>query len=270
MTQARQNLLVIFLFCLSCSTEAYAAPNKFNSQLAASLMNFNYGEYNDNDNLIDKEYGLLPGVAFSLNYQFKDLQLSGEGSLYANDVTYDGQTQSGTPVQSRTDTFISDFSVRLAQLFDGQKLMPDSVYFGMGYRYWNRNIRDTSTSSGTPVSGVREVYRLPYIQLGSCWNIAKLGRTDWSLDIRLHRTVSAEMDVHIYEGTTLNLGERWGGRASLMIAGIFDKESNYYVEQFLELWQIGKSNPKYNSGAGYIYEPRSTTINLGVNLGVQW
>jgi hypothetical protein len=78
------------------------------------------------------------------------------------------------------------------------------------------------------------------------------------------------MSVELYEGTTLNLGERFGGRASVTVDYISPNGRTFYVEPFYEYWQFGKSDIEFNSGLGNILEPRSTTKNLGVNIGMHW
>lgn len=269
MTRSHKILLTIFLFCVSY-TGAHASSVENETRLAFSFMNFSYKEFDDDDDLLNREDGLLPGVSLSIVKPVRRLLMTGELSFYVNDIQYDGQTQSGTPVESRTDTFIYDFSLSITHIFEGKSLLPERLYYGMGYRHWDRDIRDTETATGIPVMGLHEVYRLPYVLVGSRWDIITSENFSGSLELRVHHTVGAEMFVNLYEGTTLDLGERFGGRASLIFASQVNKGKNYYIEPFYEFWQIGKSDIEYNSGLGYILEPRSTTNNVGLNIGMHW
>lgn len=269
MTQSHKYLLVIFLFC-AFSTAAHALPVKNETHLALSLMDFGYKEFDDDDDLLNREDGLLPGISLSIVKPVRRLLMTGELSFYVNDVLYQGQTQSGIPVDSRTDTFIYDFSLSITHILVGKSLLPERIYYGIGYRHWDRNIRDTETDAGIPVMGIHEVYRLPYVLLGSRWNFVRSDNFSGSFNFRITHTVASEMFVNLYEGTTLDLGEKFGGRASIMFTSISSMRKNYFVEPFYEFWQIGKSDTEYNSGVGYIYEPRSTTNNLGINIGMQW
>ena len=262
-------IVAILLFYAS-SVVAQVSPSKNDTWLSLSFMNFSYKEFDDDDDLLNREDGLLPGISLSIDNQVRKILMTGELSFYVNDVLYQGQTQSGIPVDSRTDTFIYDFSLSITHLLTGKSLLPERIYYGIGYRHWDRNIRDTETDTGIPVMGIHEVYRLPYVLLGSRWNFARSDNFSGSLNLRITHTVASEMFVNLFEGTTLDLGEKLGGRASLIFTIPSGNRKNYYIEPFYDFWQIGKSDPEYNSGVGNIYEPRSTTNNMGVNIGAQW
>ena len=78
------------------------------------------------------------------------------------------------------------------------------------------------------------------------------------------------MTVDLYDGATLDLGEKTGYRFSAKFISKSGATENLYIEPFYEFWEIGKSNIEYLSGVGYIYEPKSITNNLGLNVGIQW
>ena len=240
------------------------------NSLSISFMNFSYKEVNDSNDFLDREDGLLPGIIFRWDRPAGSLQMTGEISLYKDGVTYDGQTQSGTPVSSKTDTYITDISLTFAQLLKDKNLTLQSLYFGLGYRYWDRDIRNTRTGSGVPVLGLHEIYVLPYIMLGTRWNLVRSKNVDSFINLRLTQTVNPQMFVDLYDGVTLDLGAKFGYRLSTIIASKSGNTNNFYMEPFYEFWEIGKSNTKYLSGVGYIYEPKSITNNLGLNIGFQW
>jgi hypothetical protein len=267
----RNSLLAVFLIGVFCA-ETQAAPFSNNTRLALSFMDFSYKEFDDDDELLNREAGLLPGLTISMDAPASRWPLTTELSLYARDVLYDGQTQPpfSIPVESRTDEFIVDFSLKLTHLFNGKSLLPEQLYYGVGYRYWRRDIRDTKTAMGVPVSGLLELYKIPYVLLGSRWDLARSNNIGWTLDLRLTHTFLSEMTVELFEGTTLDLGERFGGRASITVDYLSPNGRNFYVEPFYEYWQFGKSDIANNSGLGPILEPRSTTNNLGINIGMLW
>lgn len=84
------------------------------------------------------------------------------GRLYTGEVDYDGQTRSGTPVESDSDydgiRIALDFAHPLAA--DGGA-SPVSVRFGLGLDWWSRSLQDTASTSG-----YSEDYRIPYLDLG--------------------------------------------------------------------------------------------------------
>lgn len=261
---------IVFLLCCVFSTVTYASSSNTDTRLSLSFMNFDYRELDDNDEQLNREHGPLPGFSLNMDNRVLGVLMTGEFSLYVSDVQYDGQTQSGIPVESRTDTFIYDFSLSITHILSGRSLLPERIYYGMGYRHWDRNIRDTETDTGVPVMGLHEVYRLPYVLLGSRWNLFNTESVNGSINLRVIHTVASEMFVNLFEGTTLDLGEKFGGRASIVFTSASNRRKNYFIETFYELWQIGKSDTEFNSGLGYIYEPRSTTNNIGINIGLEW
>ena len=265
-----RNSLLVMLVPAFLYTSVQAAPYSNNTRIALSLMDFGYQEFDDNNASLNREDGYLPGLTLSVDAPASRWSLTTELSLYAKDVLYDGQTQSGTPIQSRTDETIVDVSLMLSKELVDKSLSPEQLYYGLGYRHWRRNIRDTRTAAGTPVSGLLEIYRIPYVLLGSRWDMARSNNTKWTLDLRLTHTFLSEMSVELYEGTTLDLGERVGGRVSITVDYLSPKGRTFYVEPFYEYWQLGKSGIEFNSGLGNILEPRSTTKNLGLNIGMHW
>ena len=265
----RKSLLAVLVVGIFY-TSAQAASYSNNTRIAFSLMDFGYKEFDDNDEILNREDGYLPGFTLSIDAPNSSWPLTTEISLYARDVLYDGQTQTGTPIPSRTDEIIFDLSLMLSKKLVGRNLSPEQLYYGIGYRYWRRDIRDTRTAAGIPVSGVLEIYQIPYVLLGSRWDVARSERINWSLDLRLTHTVLSKMTVKLFEETTLDLGERFGGRFSITAEYLSNNAKNFYIEPFYEYWQFGKSDIRFNSGLGNIFEPRSTTNNLGVNIGIRW
>jgi hypothetical protein len=150
------SLLVVFLLGVLC-TATQAAPYSNNTRIALSLMDFGYKEFDDNDVILNREDGYLPGFTLSVDAPISRWSLTTELSLYAKDVLYDGQTQSGIPLQSRTDETIFDVSLMLSKELAGKSLSPEQLYYGLGYRHWRRDIRDTRTAAGAPVSGLLEI-----------------------------------------------------------------------------------------------------------------
>jgi len=194
-----RNSLLAALVSVIFYTSSQAAPYSNNTRIALSLMDFGYQEFDDNNALLNREDGYLPGLTLSVDAPASRWSLTTELSLYAKDVLYDGQTQSGTPVQSRTDETIFDISLMLSKELGGKSLSPEQLYYGLGYRHWRRDIRDTRTTGGVPISGLLEIYQIPYVILGSRWDMARSNNTKWTLDLRLTHTFLSNMTVELFE-----------------------------------------------------------------------
>jgi len=96
------------------------------------------------------------------------LLLDYEGRIYGNDVGYDGQTQSGVPLNSKTGYF-----GMLAEIKPHIRTRPArlkgnylDITSALGVDYWIRVLRDGTDQSGSPVSGYREEYLIMYVRLG--------------------------------------------------------------------------------------------------------
>lgn len=91
------------------------------------------------------------------------------GRAYYGDVVYDGQTQPPASLQARGHSRYLGGLVQLTlgyrfvNVFDGFSL--DLLASG-GMNRWQRTIHNVSTTTGAPVNGSTEKYRIGYVRLG--------------------------------------------------------------------------------------------------------
>jgi len=273
------------IFCTACSMMAAVicahAEDRFvhwQSNIEFSALRFDYREYDDAGKLLDRENGTLPGVVLGLARIEGNWSLNGRFSWHNGNVLYDGQTNTGVPVRSRTDENIMNTSVslerRIGASTDAWQL---AFYGGVGYRFWARDIRATSTSSGQPVDGLSEIYRWRYFFLGGKTLLYRTGMCDWRLDLQLFRPIEPTIEVDYRgrnENFTLDLGARTGWRLALPWEYRLNQRAHLKIEPYMEGWELGRSPTQtlVSNGvpAGTVYEPRSGTRNVGVNLGVRY
>jgi len=280
----RRLFLVIFpIFLVGAMTgHALAATDeeaqpaiRWNGQAELSWTDFNYREYNDGS-LLDQERGGLPGVVFALTAEMGHWALGGRFSWHAGDVLYDGQTNTGIPIATHTEESILDTSVRIDRSFGPVDDPALTLYGGFGYRYWGRDIRPTYTGSGQPVDGLYEIYRWKYFLVGGKTAIYRTGRSRWSLDARVMRPYRPTIEVDQqgrYDTVILDLDERTGWRVALPWEYRLSARTHWVIEPYMEAWDIGLSSsaPLTQNGVQVdnktLYEPRSTTRNLGIAMG---
>jgi hypothetical protein len=191
-------------------------------------------------------------------------------SFIDGDVRYDGQTQSGQPVRTRTDERIIDGALTAGGAFRAGERLRLRLYGGMGYREWHRDIHSTGTASG-----LDETYAWWYALAGGTALYRQTRSTEWGVDARLLRPLDPELRINFpgdLDTARLDLGARTGYRVALAWRRDLSERFRVEVTPYYEYWSLGRSGtvPLERNGTaiGNLYEPRSETRNVGVAVNV--
>lgn len=243
--------------------------------LGSDLQRFDYSEYSDQGELLDRENGFLPGVLLGVGRDQGPWQIAGQVSLHTGGVTYTGQTNGGVPITTTTEQQISNVELRAGYQFRQTQQVRQILYFGAANHFWRRNIQPTSTSSGMPVRGLLETYRWWQAFLGIKMLSNKTSSFDWGLDVRLTRIIAPRIEIDysgLYDNPQLKLGEHWGGRVALPMTYSMTSSTALVLEPYLEKYKLGRSSsaPLTRQGVimGTVFEPDSSSSNYGVVLGI--
>ena len=244
-------------------------------------MNFDYTEFDTDNSWLDDEKGALPGVLLGSVLHWPNAYISLALNYHFGDVTYRGQTQSvnpdlsGLPINSRSDTDIFDTTV-----IAGYQFSTLTAYGGVGYYFWRRNIRPTTTDSGLSVAGILEFYSWTYALIGLNTPLVKNDEYQLDLDIRVTRMLRANMEADFqgfggYDNAMLNLGEDWGLRLAFPWRFRSSGQSTITVEPYYTTWNLKRSAVTELSrggvGAGSgVVEPRSETRNFGILVYIRF
>ncbi len=244
-------------------------------EIGASVLNFGYKEFSESGKLLDREYANIPGTMFRLSHSRKPFLFAGEVSYYGGDVVYDGQTNTGVPITTRTGEKILDMAARAEYWQATPGGFNYALYAGAGYRRWERDIRPTRTAAGAPVSGLFETYQWWFGLLGAKFTLFESPQARWLWDARVVRPVNPSITVDSpgqYDKVRLGLGERWGWRLALPWRYGMSQTASLTVEPFVESFELGRSAtvPLTDNGTpvGTIDEPRSETRNYGLAISV--
>jgi len=251
-----------------------AAANGPDLFLGADLTNFNYREFDTNGREVDRERGVLPGVRITARTSEDRLFARIDGTYHAGTVNYDGETQSGTPVTTDTDTRLLTIAADVGHWF-GPAPYTWGAYLHLARRNWDRDIQ-----SRPGVGGIYEEYRWSELGLGvrHVWEPPTGSTWHQELTGTLLRATSGTIFVRLsdvdpgYDDTTLNLGDRTGFR--LRYTASHDMgERTLRIEPYLEYWEFGRSNTEIitanGSNTAYtVTEPRSESTRIGVAVGL--
>ena len=264
----------ISLILLITATPLYAQWVETNQQsdmyVGASLLDFTYKEFDDDNVLLDREDGLIPGFIMGYKQKGNNLITDVFFSYHATDIQYDGQTQSGVPVTTRSDADIYEFQAKIASEFRTRGNYQYEMYGGVGYRFWQRNIRSTAAATG-----IFEEYDWTYLMLGAKFPLMKTSGSSLDFDIQYTRMIQANIFVQLSslgaDDVNLALGKENGYRFSLPWRMQAQSSSVWVIEPYYESWEIGKSEIKPITVGGIptgfvVWEPRSETGNSGVNI----
>ena len=241
-------------------------PLALNSVIASSLevtptlYFFNYQEFDQNDVLLDKEQGVLPGIKLSYADATERDTLKFNASLYGGRVDYDGQTQSGIPHQTETDEQLIKLGI---SYFQHRVIHYPGLFFaGLHYWYWDRDIL---TRNG--VQGLHELYSWYETELG----LKFISESSYWLELSAMYNFKPKMELFLPSGDVafklkskpgyrIRAGKTWANNASMTTT----------ISLFTEYWEFGHSEPvfiaDFYGSPATLFEPDSETLNSGLEF----
>ena len=271
-SRVRHTLSISLLWWLPLSSCVAGQPDGAelaSAWLSASALDFDFKEFDAGGTRLNHEHGSLPGVAAGMKLSGDTAFAEAQVSYYSGAVRYDGQTQSGLPVTTRTDEGIFDGSalagvhVRLPNGFGS------AVFAGAGYRHWNRGIRSTQSAAG-----LSEIYDWWYALVGVNGSYRASKRMRWTADLRLARPLNPSIRVkfgNALDDKTLKLGEKTGYRLALAWHYSLTGRAGLEISPFYEQWKLGRSATRNltqnGTPLGTLYEPRSEAKSRGLRIG---
>lgn len=255
-----------------CWASGSGGPDLLTGELGISVMDFKFTEFDTEGNRLNREQGTLPGLVAGLSTRQEKNFWDARIVYFADDVQHDGQTQSGSPVSTRTDQALMDGRFRVGQVFSVKERFSYRLYGGVGYRHWERNIR-----SIPGVTGLLEDYDWWYALAGVGGSYQTGQRSQWAIDLQLTRPLNARLKVDLtsdFDKKELDLRERTGARLSLDWTYALTKLRSIRSTVYAEWWDLDRSDtePLFRNRvyAGTIAEPESETRSVGVSFSLVW
>jgi hypothetical protein len=213
-------------------------------------------EFLDDGSQALKENGMLFGIGFAFYHEFRNhLTIKPSIEIFGGSTDYDGHTQSGIPAT----TTVGYSGLKLG-VDGGYRFRPSESVFlepfgGIGIRFWTRDIKDGTTSTGSPTSGYKEDWTTVMARLGLRMDVSMFF-FEAAVRYPIYNENTVETDLTLYPGKQPS----YFGEAGVK-AGKF-KGSVYY-----ETLSFSRSDSVYAGSGIYAYQPKSTATMVGIRLG---
>lgn len=257
--------MFLTLFSTPIQAESYL-------QFGGLQKGFHYKEYSVTGTLIDREDGNIPGISAELARDWGAFSGIFNAGLADGRVTYDGRTQGGIPLITRTKEQILDLSAIISWSSGVQANNNPRLLAGLGHRKWVRDIQATATTDR-----LYERYQWSYWLVGLNFRTWKNNKWEIGFDGRFLRPIKPSIYVEYpgYDSVTIALGAENSLRVSVPITYQLSAKELILIEGYYQTWNLSRSSSKllYSGGmptSGSIAEPDSITEIYGVQLSLRF
>ena len=256
------------MFLLCYSYQSLATNTGFSGDIGFSVMNFNYEEFKENGQLFNREDGIVPGIKIGMQKNFKQNFILTTFSYHLNDVNYQGETQAGKQIKTRTDEKIYNLAFQFGHQFKKTYHIFPQLYAGLGYFQWQRDIRSTTTTFG-----LAETYQWWYAIFGTKGILSLSDKAKLSINFGLTYPINPTIEVDfndIFTAKKFGLAERWGKMFTLAWQYQYTDTLDIIIEPYLEHWNFNQSARQalMRNGklVGSFVEPQSKMRNYGLMI----
>jgi len=268
MTQyhAIRMFLLVVIFFSGLFPASFAAAEGF--YLYGAVESFAWKEFADSGARAVRESGPLFGIGLAYSHEFEDrITVSPKGEFFLGSVDYDGQTQAGEPVKSTVGYLGFTFDGDLSMKFKVTQSFFLEPFGGLGLRWWIRDIKNGTTSSGTVASGYTEGWITLYGRFGARGGVDVTRQTllffEAGVKLPFYNANTAYLsdaglgpDVTLHPGLQASFFAEAGARISRVRASLF-----YDGLRFSRSTDVV-------SGAYIYWQPQSSMDIYGVKVGV--
>ena len=237
--------------------------------LSARLLNFNYEEFDQSGQSLNKESGIIPGLSISASKTLNNYTNTIGVEIYSGQVDYDGHTQAGAPHKTITDEQLYQPFYRLNW---SPKNNNSSIYGKVAWQQWDRNI-----FSRNNISGLFEQYQWWVFEAGLLATLSENNINKWQLAFSVSKisngTIKIDLDTQGFGQPELNLGDGLGVSGALLFAHNLTNKNSVELSLEHRYWRFGRSNSKTISNGlntFIITEPRSVSNHTIVSINYKY
>jgi len=242
--------------------------------LAGQIQYFDFREFDNQGQELLQESGYLPGLSTGLLYRAGRVKLTTRADILDGRVDYQGQTQIGNPLETRTEEYL--LSLEQSFMYQDRTDVPGLAGTGVGvfvgHTAWQRDIQPTAITRGLSEryqwwrAGITLDCPLPLLQ-------SSVSNSPVRLSVSAFRTFSADVAVDLtklgYGKPDLALGAKNGVKVALAYTPDLSDKWPLRLELDYQRWGFGRSDTKRLSNGAQtisILEPRSETEAVSVRL----
>jgi hypothetical protein len=244
------------------------------------LESFNWKEYGAGGVRNVKESGVLYGLegAALLELYRPNLLLKLDGKLFGSVVDYQGHTQldnthpnlSERPVNTDVTYLGSDIFADIGWSFPRESFSVEP-FAGLGYRWWLRDLQDSTAQDTNNVpfatSGYTEQWQSVYGKLGARARYLCANRITLFTEAGAKYPFYTQNSVDFVGigSVTVRPGARWSGFAE---TGIGYRQLRFSLSYEGFRYSQSPFVPvTLSNGAGFVYQPKSSSDIFGLNVG---
>lgn len=247
------NLCICLILCCALAHPLHAGTT---IKASASLLDFNYEEFDQSGQSLNKETGIIPGLSITASKALAAFTNTISAKAYDGQVDYNGQTQSGVPHTTNTNE-------TLYRLFYKLNWHPTdygiSIYGKVAWQQWNRDILPANN-----ISGLFEQYQWWSYELGLAATLLESDSDKLILELGASRTSNGSIEIDLspqgFGKPELKLSNGSGFSTALKYQHTLSNKNKISLSLQHQRWEFGRSNTKTVSD-GFttinITEPRS-------------
>jgi hypothetical protein len=248
-----------------------STPLVADAQIGTSikLLNFNYEEFNDSGESLNKESGIIPGFSFTASRHLNGFNNTISFEAYDGEVDYDGQLQSGTPHSTRTNETLYRAFYKLSWSPMENNI---SIYGKSTWQQWDRDVLPVNN-----ISGLFEQYQWWAFEIGVFTTLFENNTDKWLLEFGASKinngTIKIDLSSQNFGQPELKLGNGSGISVALIYQHKLTDRNELGLSLHYQRWTFGRSNTKTISN-GFITiditEPRSVSNHTALSLGYKY
>ena len=239
------------------TTPVFAAENYAkNVDVYLQVQSFTWKEFINGSEILE-ESGPIYALGGLVKIENNSLTFRTRGELFAGRITYDGQTQGGTPAETDTQYV----GIKLEGDAGWKKRVKENAsiepFAGIGVRIWNRDIKSTSNATG-----VTEKWTSVYARLGL--------RGDSALSDKLTLFAEGGLKLPFYNSNRVDDDDDISLEPKSRVSGFAEaglKWNQLWASIFYEGLRFDKSDVEPIGGGWGIYQPKSEADIFGLNVG---
>ena len=261
--------VLIVILGISAADKLQAEDFDQRLALGLSLSSFEYEETN-NETLLNSESGQINGGLLEWRLDKQPFFFAFEISADHGTVDYDGLTQNGNFVETRSTYLRKKFQLEAGRIYRLSEKWLLSPTLQIGYNDWTRRIRAVSN-----INGLREEYRYWFAKFGATIEYSLPAKQNIRLTALAQQPIDAEITVEFendLDTTVLNMDEKTGFSLALAWNIPITRSLDIETELFYTLQKFGRSDEdqlsRNGTPVGTVFSPDNETTTAGASITV--